>query len=433
MKNNHQMLREVFMNKKYWFFAILTLFLGLFVQGQAAGQNVIKIGVLFPFTGPLAMVGKEYWESWDIVSEMMNEKGGVLGKKIVGVKADAVDPKNAMSEAERLINVEKVNIIAGTYSSPRAMTASEVAEKYKKIYYETGAAADELTQRKMNYFFRLQVKGSSYGIMGADYSAQVLAPAMNKKPGDLKVVVCYEDSIWGSTISKAFAEQAKKVGIKISETVSYNYKAVDFSAMITRFKMINPDIVYGVNYAPDFMILWRQMKQLDLNMKAYVGNGTLLHSDLPKALGSDIDYVFDIQGVGLQNFNLEAISKKSRDFLAEIQRRHQKKYGVPMPGENVPPAYEFWVLLDQVLPMAGSDDPEAVRRALFKLDIPLKDSLLGFGIKFAGPDAPEPGQNIRAVPAVMQWMEKKLWTVYPQELATMKVKPVMPAWKERGK
>jgi branched-chain amino acid transport system substrate-binding protein len=338
-----------------------------------------------------------------------------------------------MSEAERLVNVEKVNIIAGTYSSPRAMTASEVAEKYKKIYYEMGAAADELTLRKMKYFFRLQVKGSSYGIMGADYSAQVLAPAMNKKPGDLKVVSCYEDSIWGSTINKAFAEQAKKLGMNVSEAVSYNYKAVDFSGMITKFKMFNPDIVYGVNYAPDFMILWRQMKQLDLNMKAYLGNGTLIHEDLPKALGSDIDYVFNIQGVGLQNFNLESISKRTRDFLSEIQRRHQKKYGMPMPTENIPPAYEYWVLLDQVLPMAGSDNPDAVREALFKLDIPLKDSLLGFGIKFGGPDSPEPGQNIRAVPAVMQWMDKKLWTVYPSELATMKVRPIMPTWKERGK
>ena len=421
------------MDRKKLFWVIWVLVLAFCFQGEAAAQNVIKVGVLFPFSGPLALVGKEYWESWDVVSEMMNEKGGVLGKKVVGVKADAVDPKTAMSEAERLINVEKVNIIMGTYSSPRAMTASEVAEKYKKIYYEMGAAADELTLRKMKYFFRLQVKGSSYGIMGADYSAKVLAPAMKKNPGDLKIVTCYEDSIWGSTINKAFLEQAKKLGMKIADSVSYNYKAVDFSGMITKFKMLNPDIVYGVNYAPDFMIMWRQMKQLDLNMKAYVGNGTLLHEDLPKALGSDIDYVFDIQGVGLQNFNLDFISPRTRDFLAEIQRRHQQKHGRPMPSENIPPAYEYWVLLDQVLPMAGSDDPDAVRAALFKLDVPLKDSLLGFGIKFAGPDAPEPGQNIRAVPAVMQWMDKKLWTVYPSELATMKVKPIMPAWKERGK
>ena len=181
----------------------------------------------------------------------------------------------------------------------------------------------------------------------------------------------------------------------------------------------------------DFMIMWRQMKQLDFNMKAYVGTGTLLHDALPKALGSDIDYVFDVQGVGLQNFNLEFISERTRNFLKEICERYLKKYGKEMPTIHYAPAYEMWLFLDKVLPMAGSDDPEAIRKALLKLDIPMKDTLLGYGIKFAGPDSPDAGQNIRAVPGIMQWQQKKLWTVYPYELATSKIWPVMPIWKER--
>ena len=99
----------------------------------------------------------------------------------------------------------------------------------------------------------------------------------------------------------------------------------------------------------------------------------------------------------------------------------------------MPTIYGMWVLLQQVLPIADLDNPEAVRQALLKLDVPLKDSLLGFGIKFAGPDSPEAGQNIRAVPGVMQWMDKKLWTVYPLEIATAKEHPIMPTWQERAK
>lgn len=419
------------MKKVYLFVTVLTVVFCTILPFQSNAQDVIKIGLLFPLTGPLAFAGNLYKEAWEMASEVINAKGGVLGKKVVGIKADAVDPKTAMSEAERIITIEKVNVIMGTHSSPRAMVASEVAEKYKKIYYEIGAAADELSKRNMKYFFRAQVMGSSYGVMGATYVTKVLAPAMNKKPSDLKVVVCYEDSIWGSTIAKAFAEQASKEGFRISDTVSYNYKVVDFSAMITKFKAINPDIVYGGTYDSDFMIMWRQMKQLDFNMKAFLGNGTLHMENFPELLGSDIDYVFDIQGVGLQNFNLGYISPKTRAFLKKIEDLYLKKYGRSLPTLEIPIAYLMWVFLDQVLPMAGSDDPEEIRKALFKLDIPIKDSLLGFGIKFAGPDSPIAGHNIRAIPGIMQWIDKKIWTVYPPELATAKARPIMPTWKER--
>ncbi len=71
-------------------------------------------------------------------------------------------------------------------------------------------------------------------------------------------------------------------------------------------------------------MMWRQTKQLNFNMKAYVGNGTLLYSDLPESLGSDIDYVFDIQGCGMTNFNLDHISKKTRDRLKEANQPYAK-------------------------------------------------------------------------------------------------------------
>ncbi len=413
--------------KKIALALLITIFFSF--PSQSKAQETLKLGILFPFSGPLAMVGNDYWESWDIVSNMINQKGGVLGKKVVGVKADAVDPKAAMAEAERLITAEHVNIIVGTYSSPRAVVASEVAERYKKIYYEIGAAADTLTERDMKYFFRLQVKGSDYGKMGATFISKVWAPAAKMKPQDLKVVVCYEDSVWGSTINKAFLDQAEKEGFKIADSTAYNYKSVDFSAMITKFKSIQPDIVFGANYPNDFMIMWRQMKQLKLNMKGYIGTGTLIHESLAEALGNDIDYVFDVQGVGLQNFNLDYISPKTRAFLKDAKEHYQEKYKKEMPPIIYGNAYMMWLLLDTVLPMAGSDDPEAVRKALLSLDISKKDTLLGYGIKFD----PKSGQDVRAVPGVMQWQNKKLWTVYPHELATSKMWVEMPTWDERAK
>src|SRR5919202_1870928 len=76
-----------------------------------------KIGVLEPLTGPLAGEGKRHLEGYEIVRDMINERGGVMGKKLTFVVADAPDPTAAATEATRLITREGVKIVTGTYSS----------------------------------------------------------------------------------------------------------------------------------------------------------------------------------------------------------------------------------------------------------------------------------------------------------------------------
>ena len=97
------------------------------VRGQSpAGEY--KIGVLEPLTGPLAFEGKRHMEGLEVVRDLINERGGVMGKKLVFAVADATDPTAAASEANRLITREGVKIITGTFSSRLCGAASEVDE-----------------------------------------------------------------------------------------------------------------------------------------------------------------------------------------------------------------------------------------------------------------------------------------------------------------
>ncbi|PYN29747.1 MAG: hypothetical protein DMD98_20610, partial [Candidatus Rokuibacteriota bacterium] len=68
------------------------------VQGQPLSGEY-KIGVLEPLTGPLAGEGKRHLEGYEIVRDMINERGGVMGKKLVFAVVDAPDPTAAASEA----------------------------------------------------------------------------------------------------------------------------------------------------------------------------------------------------------------------------------------------------------------------------------------------------------------------------------------------
>src|ERR1700735_4933172 len=85
---------------------MLALAMGAQQQGHAQAQEPIKIGVLLPFTGPLAKNGIENWEAMQIARDMINERGGVNGRKIEYVKGDATNPNAAISETERLMTQE---------------------------------------------------------------------------------------------------------------------------------------------------------------------------------------------------------------------------------------------------------------------------------------------------------------------------------------
>jgi branched-chain amino acid transport system substrate-binding protein len=134
---------------------IILVALLAFCTASAFAQDKVRIGVLLPFSGPLAYEGNEVFKGFEVARVEQNEKGGLLGKQIEFLKGDAVDPKAAVSEAERLISVEKVSVILGTFSSPRSYAASTIAEKNKVVYWETGSVGDDITKRGYKYIFRI--------------------------------------------------------------------------------------------------------------------------------------------------------------------------------------------------------------------------------------------------------------------------------------
>ena len=87
-------------------------------------QDVIKIGVLYPLSGSMALLGTHASNGTELATAIINERGGIQGKKIVLVKADVPTAEAARSETERLISVEKLKLLLGTYSSSLSYVAT---------------------------------------------------------------------------------------------------------------------------------------------------------------------------------------------------------------------------------------------------------------------------------------------------------------------
>lgn len=409
--------------------AMVSLMVVLLTGISASAQDTVRIGTLYPFTGPLALFGNEEWRGAETARVVQNEKGGVLGKKIEFVKADAPDAKAATSETERLITVEKVKIITGSYSSSIAYASTPVAEKYKVIYFEQGGIADNITERGFRYLFRNNPLASDFGIRAIELTENSICPKIGVKPADTRVAVIYEDTLYGTTVGTSAVKHGKERGFKIVADEPYNAKAVDLSSLVMKLKSAQPHVLIATSYLNDAILFWRQAKELKFNVKAMIGcgggHGT---KDAADALGDDINYIFNVDITQPRNTN-----EKFCPGITEYSNRYQKIFGhLPRSGHSLR-AYNGLLIAWDIIQKAGSLEAEALRQAALSMDIPEGRTPTGWGVKFAPPGHRSMGTNLRAKPIVMQWFDRDQYTVWPAAAAVKDMVIPLPTWEERAR
>src|SRR5881397_1482518 len=173
-------------------------------RADAQGQT-IKTGILFDHTGPFSAAGSlNCWRGAKMIIDYVNEKGGVLGKyKIVQVDGDSQSKAEvAINEAERLLNVEKVDILAGVYSSAHAVPLAEKVDKQKKFLWITTAISSKVFDgRNLQYTFRPQPTGLQFGELSVQYIADYAQQKLKKAPKDLRLAIIYEDGAYGTDVA----------------------------------------------------------------------------------------------------------------------------------------------------------------------------------------------------------------------------------------
>src|SRR6266702_5842067 len=231
------------------------------VRGQATSGEY-KIGLLEPLTGPLAGEGKRHLEGYEIVRDMINERGGVMGKKLVFTVADAPDPTAAASEANRLIAREGVKIITGTFSSRLCGAASEVAARHDVIYWESSCVDPRFNKRGLKHVYRTEIDATGFGWYNVEFIAKHLAPRLNLKPNQIKIAFLSEDSSYGQGVTESARQRAKtEFGMQEVMLEYYNWQTLnDMTPTILKMKQLNPDVVHHISFSNDGVLFWRQAK-----------------------------------------------------------------------------------------------------------------------------------------------------------------------------
>jgi len=397
----------------------------------AEAQETWRIGALYPLTGSLALLGNENINGARIAVDILNERGGIAGRKIELVQGDASTPDKAQSEAERLASLENLQIITGTYSSGLSYAASQVVERRGGLYWETGGIADGLTKRGFSGYFRIVFTATSNGQLAANLAATIIAPRLGKKPADLTVLIVHEDSDYGTSVASAAEAKAKEFGFKIAGRLPYKASTTDLAPLVLRMRGSGADIVIASSYANDALLIQRQMKQLGVNVGSFIGTGGIYGlPSFAEGLGSAVNGIFDTEGSAA--INPASLSAEARTLLAEFRKRFEETQGKPPSYVGTQGFVGTYILLDRVLRTAGSADPSKLKAAALALDIPAGGTPLGWGVKFAGPGSEMQGQNERAFPVAQQWQNGKLVVVTPENVKT--ADPVLvplPTWDKR--
>src|SRR6195256_5861506 len=398
-----------------------------------AQQKEIKIGFIYDVTGPFAGGGSEPAQlGTKAAVDLFNEKGGVEGYRINAVFADAQSKVDvAINEMTRLLDQEKVDLIMGVYSSAQCVPMVQQIDARKKfLWVNVCIATAVFKDRQLSYVFRPQAHSDQFGAWSCDYINHYAQSKFGIAPKNMKIAIIHEDGPYGVGVAAGNEAQCRKHGLNIVLKEGYSATAPDLSSLVTKLKRARPDVLLHTGYNPDITLFLRQAKEQGLKFKAVIGHGAG-HSQIDKlrqSFGDDVNYFHTIDPAAAQLLEPKSLKPGVWEMTQEMVKRYQAIKGpVELPPHVSMGFNNTWILLNDVLPRAikkyGGFDSESLRKAALDTDIPVGGTMQGYGVKFYPPGSQLSGQNERAFPVVIQFVEGKGRIVWPKEIGA---EPVLP-------
>jgi branched-chain amino acid transport system substrate-binding protein len=417
-----------------------TLLLSLLSAGAIASSAAmaqpkeIKVGVIFDVTGAFAAGGSQASQlGTKYAIDIMNERGGVEGLRIVPIYVDAQSKTEvAINETERLLNQEKVDLIMGVFSSAHCVPMAQRVDQAKRFMWANVCVASAvLKDKNLRYVFRAQVHSDQFGEASCKFVSENAKSRFGKELKDLRIAIIYEDGPYGTGVAAGNEEACKKLGMPIVLKEGYAATSPDLSPLVTKLRRARPDVILHTGYNPDITLFLRQAKEQGLKWGALIGHGAGYgqFDRLYASFKDDANLIYNVDPVAAQLLDPKTLAPGMGDLINEMVKR----YKAETKADEVPPHASMgfnqtWIFLSDVLPRAikkyGGFDPESLRRAALDTDIPEGGTIQGYGVKFFPPGSQMAGQNERSSPVVHQYNGRDTFIVWP---ATIKTKdPVLP-------
>jgi branched-chain amino acid transport system substrate-binding protein len=230
---------------------------------DAADDKEIKIGAWYPLTGPVAASGVPQHAGADAYFKMINDKGGINGRKVNWiVKDNAFDPQQTVQIARELVGQEKVvAIVAANGTAQGEATFPFVLQQSKvPIFNELGGAATWYTPPRPGLF----------GVQTLYEDQAAALAAWVAEDGAKKVLVVHSDPAAFVNVAKQVAPVLQKASPGASaELLSVKFQSTDYSPVIAQVKAKKPDAIILILASPEAAAFLKEAKLQGLSVPAY--------------------------------------------------------------------------------------------------------------------------------------------------------------------
>ena len=315
----------------------------LAVFGMGTARADIVIATAGPMTGPYATFGEQMQRGAEQAVKDINAAGGVLGQMLVlEVGDDACDPKQAVAVANQMVN-KGVVLMAGHFCSGSSIPASDVYAEEGVLQISPASTNPKLTERGLDNVFRTCGRDDQQGIVAGDFIADNF--------GGERIAVVHDKQAYSKGLADETKKQLNKRGVNevLYETITANEK--DYSALVTKLKKENVEILYYGGYHTEAGLITRQMREQGLDARMISGDALVTQEYWGVTGASGEGTLMTFSPDPRKNTESAAVVKKFRSVGYEPEGYTLYTYGT----------IQAWA---QAAEQAGSTDLDAVVKVL---------------------------------------------------------------------
>jgi len=367
----------------------------------------IKVGGSLSLSGVFAENGTWTKRGYDLWLQDINKKGGLLGRPVEMIMYDNEgSAEKAVTYYERLITVDKVDLLAGSMPSIPFGAVMPLAEKYKKVFIGQGAQMQSF-ERGYTYSFGSPPLMGIWGNMALTTMIEDLIPKANWPKS---IAIFAMNDLASQPKRVAAVKWAESRGVAVAVEESYNLPLSDATPLVSKAKMKNADIVACFSAFDDGVLITRACKALRYNPKIIFHQIASRFPAWMKEMGEDGNYVIS-----------EAFWAPDLPYPGnnEINQGVKEQFGLPRAPDFLALGYCWMKTLELGVKGAGTLDNEKIRDYLrsSKIDLPY-----GKGITFDSKGLPPPFCY------TIQTIGGQNRTVWPKEVASTKFIYPKPDW-----
>jgi branched-chain amino acid transport system substrate-binding protein len=334
------------------------------IGASAAKAQSLNVATAGPMTGEYAAFGDQMKHGAQRAVLDINAKGGVLGKNLaLSIGDDACDPKQAVAVANDFVS-KGIIFVAGHFCSGSSIPASSV-------YHEEGIL--QMTPASTNPKFTEDPAAAGWGTVFRtcgrdDQQGSFAGPWIAQHFKGKNVAVIDDKSTYGKGLADLTRTAMNAAGMKevMNEEITAGDK--DYSALVSKLKSANIDVIYFGGYHPEAALIVKQSREQGLNAQLLSGD-SLNTQEFATLAGAAADGVMFTNAAEARNL------PSAKDVVDEFRKAGFEPEGYTL---STYAAIQAWA---QAVTKAGSTDPKKVADALRSQSWDTVIGKLGFDAK----------------------------------------------------